>query len=250
MEGLVLAAGRGSRLGIKTNEKPKCLVPIMHRSILDWQLDAFHSCGITDISVVRGYKGNKIQGSFNFFENENWMHSNMVSSLRCASPLLVKSICIVTYSDIICHPAHIAKLKEAVGDIVVSYDSDWFDLWKMRFEDPLDDAETFKQSNGLVIEVGKRPTSLVEVKGQFMGLLKITPNGWNKIQNYLCSRSNLEINNMDMTGLLMSLINAGISVNACEISGRWVEIDNVTDIEIYEKAIAQQVFWKHDWRFN
>ena len=53
---VVLAAGRGSRLGALTNERPKCLVSVAGRTILEWQMSALSACGVNDVLVVTGYR--------------------------------------------------------------------------------------------------------------------------------------------------------------------------------------------------
>ena len=54
---IIIAAGRGSRLENHTDERPKCMVEIAGRSIIDYQLDAFRSNGVTDLHIIRGPAG-------------------------------------------------------------------------------------------------------------------------------------------------------------------------------------------------
>lgn len=60
MKGLILAAGVGSRLRPMTNNKPKCLVKVCGKPILEYQLDAYYKAGIKDIIIVVGYEGQAI----------------------------------------------------------------------------------------------------------------------------------------------------------------------------------------------
>ena len=50
MNAIILAAGQGTRLKPLTNDKPKCLVPLFGKSILEWQLDLLNSFKIKNIS--------------------------------------------------------------------------------------------------------------------------------------------------------------------------------------------------------
>lgn len=52
---IVLSAGKGSRLLPLTAERPKCLIDLNGKSLLDWQLDALQGAGIADIVVVTGF---------------------------------------------------------------------------------------------------------------------------------------------------------------------------------------------------
>ena len=101
MRGIILAAGRGSRINEYTKNHPKCLIKFKNKALLDWQIEAMHKAGVNQISIVTGYKKEflKLKG-LKTFENKNWERTNMVSSLFCAREWLIKDKCIVSYSDI------------------------------------------------------------------------------------------------------------------------------------------------------
>ena len=105
MKGLILAAGRGSRMKEMTKEIPKCLIEIDGQTLLSKQINAFKSNGISDIYVVTGYKSNLIKNylkneSCSSVYNKDWQLTNMVYSLSLAKEILFKHDCIVSYSDI------------------------------------------------------------------------------------------------------------------------------------------------------
>jgi choline kinase len=52
---VVLSAGKGSRLLPLTAKRPKCLIELSGRSLLEWQLDALQGAGVRDIVVVTGF---------------------------------------------------------------------------------------------------------------------------------------------------------------------------------------------------
>lgn len=52
---IILSAGKGSRLLPLTATRPKCLIDLNGRSLLEWQLDALEGAGIADIVVVTGF---------------------------------------------------------------------------------------------------------------------------------------------------------------------------------------------------
>ena len=58
---LILAAGLGSRLLKQTEEKPKTLVEINGKPILEYQLEALLRNNIKEIIIVTGYKSEKIK---------------------------------------------------------------------------------------------------------------------------------------------------------------------------------------------
>src|SRR5687767_3983370 len=52
---IILSAGKGSRLYPHTEDRPKCLLDIAGRSLLEWQLDMLHASGIREMVVVTGF---------------------------------------------------------------------------------------------------------------------------------------------------------------------------------------------------
>ena len=68
--GVILAAGRGSRMKSLTDEKPKCLLNLAGKSLLFWQIEALRKAGINNILVVSGYKGELLQGDFKTLKNK------------------------------------------------------------------------------------------------------------------------------------------------------------------------------------
>ena len=107
MRGLVLAAGRGSRLGIATESIPKALVPVGGRPLIRWQLEAIAAADIHPIAVVRGYRGERLPQHLEAFDNPAWAESTQVASLACARSWLEREPCIVTYSDLLLSLIHI-----------------------------------------------------------------------------------------------------------------------------------------------
>lgn len=232
---IILAAGRGSRLKELTADKPKCLVSLHNKPLLLWQLDAIKGAGISDIGIVLGYKSEKIKPfKLHTFQNHRWNETNMVSTLNCADAWLSEYSCIVSYSDIVYSKRCVTKLIEAPGDITISYDKNWLALWKMRFENPLDDAETFKlNKRGTITEIGNKTDNLDEIEGQYMGLLKFTPLGWGIVKKFLASLDIKTRDKIDMTSLLSGLIKCGVKIQAVPISENWYEVDSVQDLKLY-----------------
>ena len=253
MHGLILAAGRGTRMKALTDDRPKCLVELAGKSLLQWQLGALSQAGIEPIVVVNGYLGERLCGAeYRTLTNPRWMDTNMVRSLACARALLSRKPVIVSYSDIVYRSDWVRYLMKAEGDIVISYDRLWKSLWRIRFVDPLSDAETFSQSNGLLNEIGRRTDNPDEIRGQYMGLLKLTPDGWRTIEEILNDLPSEEVDALDMTSLLRILLARRKKVHAIPIDGGWCEIDSEDDLAAYNQMITRADTdnrrWNHDWR--
>ncbi|RNJ27138.1 sugar phosphate nucleotidyltransferase [Halosegnis longus] len=59
--GVVLAAGEGTRLRPLTRTRPKPMVPVCNRPILEYVLDALIDAGISELVLVVGYKHDRVQ---------------------------------------------------------------------------------------------------------------------------------------------------------------------------------------------
>ncbi|HMJ93341.1 MAG TPA: phosphocholine cytidylyltransferase family protein [Allosphingosinicella sp.] len=59
---IILGAGKGSRLLPLTAERPKCLIDLSGRTLLEWQLDSLFEAGVTDMVVVTGYRPDLVEG--------------------------------------------------------------------------------------------------------------------------------------------------------------------------------------------
>lgn len=60
MNAIILAAGMGTRLRPLTNDIPKCLVPVLGVPMVERQIQFLLDAGITDITLVSGYKGERL----------------------------------------------------------------------------------------------------------------------------------------------------------------------------------------------
>lgn len=53
---VILSAGKGSRLLPLTADRPKCLLELSGRTLLEWQLDALAEAGVEEVTVVTGFR--------------------------------------------------------------------------------------------------------------------------------------------------------------------------------------------------
>ena len=248
IKGLILAAGRGSRLGAMTEAQPKGMVQLGGHSLIKWQLSALRASGVNDISIITGYKS-EVFNIWNLptFHNENWANTNMVLSLTSASEWLMDSTCLVSYADIFFSPADVCRLINKECDIGVAYDPNWFALWEKRFENPYEDAESFSLQGDRIIDIGRPVSEGDNIEGQYLGLLKITPVGWGQIELFVSSLEDAVSNKIDMTTLLRHLINRGVEIKGSKVEDDWGEVDHPSDLEFYQKQLqASGYSWAKD----
>lgn len=231
MKAIVLAAGRGSRLGQSTSDRPKCLVRIGPRTLLERQVSALRAAGATEVGVVTGWCADAVRSTgLPTFHNPDWADTTMVSSLAAAREWLVAGPVLVSYGDIVYSAATARRLARATGPLAIAYDPDWETLWRSRFASPLDDAETFRlDDTGHLVDIGGRPENFAQVRGQYLGLLRWTPVAWSTVAALLDAEPDTDL---DMTALLRRLVRGGLRVRAVPVDGPWCEFDHPTDLQV------------------
>jgi len=248
MKVIILAAGRGSRLTPLTDDKPKCLVKLFGKSLLEWQIEKFKKFGINDISVVTGYKKELISmDGIKIYYNKNFEKTNMIETLFCAKKEIDETV-IVSYGDIIFQDDVVQKLIESKEDFSVVIDEEWKKYWDIRFDNPLDDAESLiLDSENNIKNIGQKTTTLDEIQGQYIGLMMFKGNSTDIIKNFyekMKKISKIDINPLNsnlpfelsyMTDFLQGLINEKYKLKAILIKNGWLELDSMQDYEIYNK---------------
>lgn len=221
-----------------TKDKPKCLIKVQGKTLLERQIQLFHKSGINEIAIVTGYK-NEMLSVYNLIEfyNSNWTNTQMVESLALASDWLENDQCIVSYGDIFYDKSAIKSLLQLKNNVNIAlvYDLNWLKLWKSRFGNPLIDAETFRiNSNNNLIEIGNKPNLISEIQGQYMGLLRFTPEGWKEFQNVRNLTSKKKASLMDMTETLqLFLLKSSMPIYTVPYDGLWGEVDTESDLKFY-----------------
>ncbi len=239
MIAIILAAGKGSRLYPYTKNKPKCLVRYQNKSIISHQLNIFKMTKIEKIYLVSGYKSSKI--NFNTIikkKNDKYKNTNMVFSLFKFSNLFDgKKDIIISYGDIIFKKSVIKKLIDEQNSLSTIVDLSWYSYWKKRFKNPLNDAETLKtDKNHFITEIGKKTKSYNNIKGQYIGLIKIRKEISKKVLRIwqsLQKKKNInQINNLFLTDFLRILISKKVKLKAVYTRRGWLEFDQPSDLKI------------------
>lgn len=247
MNSIILAAGEGKRLRPLTTDVPKCMVKLFGKSMMERQIATYRSCNINDITIVTGYKNHKISfDRINIVQNNKFDTTNMVETLFCARKQLLDST-IISYGDIIFQKNILEKLMKSTYDISVVIDLDWKKYWELRFENPLDDAESLVvNSDGFIEDIGQKTTNFEDIQAQYIGLMKFQNGGIKNLMDFYDKSKNnsSKVNPLNpdvpfeksfMTDLLQGLIKSGYKIKAIPIKNGWLELDSVKDYEIYEE---------------
>ena len=246
MKAIILAAGQGKRLRPLTDQRPKCLVELAGKSLLDHQLEVLRAAGVLDIHVVAGYRADQLDRSdLTRHINERYAETNMVSTLFVAESVMTgESDLIICYGDIVYESQVLAALQAIDAPIGLAVDREWQRYWAARMDDPLADAETLKITDAnRLVELGKKPESYSDIQGQYIGLIKIRadhlarlPDVW-RTMNRNATYDGKDYDNMYMTSFIQHLIDSGWEARAAFIDNGWAEVDCEVDL-----AVARD-FW-------
>ena len=248
MKAIILAAGKGSRLGKLTEGIPKGMLKIHDKTLIERQIEIYRNFGIKDITIVTGYKNEIINFSgINYIKNHDFEITNMNESFFCASEKLLDSV-IVSYTDIIFDQKIIQQMIKNPADIGIAINLDWRKNYEGRKLHPLSEAENALIEKDKIIQIKKD----ISKKGnnqkiaEFMGIMKLSKKGSKIIlQKYLDLKKNHEgifhnsksLQSAYITDMLQEIINSGFNVTPVIVDGSWYEIDTPEDLEKVEKPL-------------
>jgi len=140
MQAVILAAGKGSRLGADLNGKPKCLLEVGERTLLEHQIQTLQSMDIRDICVVVGYQKEmiveRLSDEYTFITNTIYAETNSLYSLWLTREWITGSFLLMN-SDVIAHPDIYRELISYDGT-ALAYDptsGDQDEHMKVSFDD-------------------------------------------------------------------------------------------------------------------
>ena len=249
MRAIILAAGKGSRMGKLTQNIPKPLVNVNGKSIIERQLSILKQNDILDIIIVTGPHHEK----FNFknvvyVNNLDYKKHDTLGSLMTARDYINDEI-ITTYADQIFEEKILKSMTEFTGDIGIAVDLDWEKNYVNRAQQPKSEADNVLINGNEILEIRK---NILECKknekiGEFLGLMKLSRKG-SKV--FLDKYSELKISHQGkfhnapslekayLTDMLQELIVSGIRISPIYVSGKWCEIDTPQDLEISRKLFS------------
>ncbi len=133
---IILAAGVGSRLRPLTDGRPKCLLQVGERTLIDHQIATLGRDGITDVIVVVGYCGDRIRrhlGSrVRYVDNVRYERTNSLYSLWLAREELLSGALILN-SDVLALPLLFGRLLQSpAADAILVERGDAFEAEDMK----------------------------------------------------------------------------------------------------------------------
>jgi choline kinase len=260
---ILIAAGRGKRLGANTDEIPKGMVQVGAKPILGWVWDAFRAAGIEELVVIRGYRGDVLERfvrslapRVSFVDNTAWQTNNVLMSLACARAYLDLP-CLISYSDIIFTPAVARAAAASPAELALVIDREFRAIYEGRTQHPLEEGEVADlMPDGSVARVGKRALPPAGAVGEFIGLAKLGVRGVATVARTLDALARrfdgrdhepfqraASYRNAYLTDLWQELIDTGIRLDPVLIDGCWREIDTEQDLDRARQLVESGKEW-------
>ena len=172
MIGVIMAAGMAKRLRPLTDNKPKCLLQVGGRTLLERTVDAMVQAGIGEFVIVTGYLGGMIRDFltthypkliFHFLHNADYEHNNNIYSLWMAGEVVRGRDFLMMDSDILCDPAVVARIASEKEDT----------LALNRHELGEEEMKVVVDDGGHIVEISKTCSPEVAL-GESVGIERVT----------------------------------------------------------------------------
>ena len=238
ISGIILAASKGENFGSFTDDKPKCMIEIQGKTILQTQVETLNKCRIKDISVVVGYKKEAVDLP-GIKQIENIEHESRTILYSYYSAMdAIKGPCVISFGDILFEPHILQGLIEAEGQIVLAVDTSWWQGKKKDREIDMVICENPPSDNYLsqrctvIRDIGTY-INRDDAHGEWTGLMKLSSSGGALFRSELkqfFSGDQEKCWTADINDFCMRLINKDIEIKAYYFRGHWLDIDSPEDL--------------------
>src|SRR5712692_5681237 len=252
---IIPAAGFEKQLLPLIQDKPKCLLDIKGKTILERQVAALNEVNIKDIAVVRGYQKEKIAfPNLRYYDNDRYEDTGELASIFCAEQEL-KGRCLLLYSDIIFETGILLKLLKSSADITIVVDLAWADQRKLQrphfkpdlvlLDNPPATGYRFVPPDGpsRLVKIGQH-LDPERAHGEFIGLAMFSERGTDLLKSAYHAVSSQSavpfheapsLQKASLTDMLQELVARGHEVSCLTIYKGWMEVDTFED---YQQAWA------------
>jgi choline kinase len=182
MRGVILAAGKGSRLNGNAEGTPKCLVRLGDETLVERQIRVLRTAGIEDIAVVVGCQADRVRRvcghGVSYVENPRYAETNSLYSLWLARALLFEGF-VVLNCDVLFHPVLLRDLLTA------RYEDALLLAYREAGQPPFGDEEMkVKVRCGRVEDISK-DLDPADADGENLGIVRFGPEGAARLVNIM-----------------------------------------------------------------
>ena len=233
MKAIIMAAGIGKRLHALNLNKPKCLINIGGTTLIRRSVNLLVSKGISDITVIVGYKSDLIRNELNnniaYFENPEFHITNSIKSLWYAKDLLEGDVLLLN-GDLYYEHDILDYAINQTNPVVMLADSTRIDKADYRFG----------FSGNQINRFGKHLTNQ-ETDGEYVGIVRIDQSFIKTFKQTLEDMITAGKSNIWWEDVLYSFIEKNIPIHYFDVAGTfWSEVDTLQDYNYLQNWITSQ----------
>lgn len=236
MKALILAAGFGSRLAPITDECPKALVSVNGTPILFKQIDNLLSNGITDITIVSGYKAEILEArvkakypEINIINSVDYATTNNMYSAYIAKDAIGNNAFLMMNADVFYDSFVVKALLECEAENAIVTDIGSYSEESMKVI----------EKDGRLVEISKQ-ISISDALGCSIDVYKFSLDGgkafFDRCAQYIEGEKILN----KWSEVALNDVLKTVEFKACPLVGRWFEIDNFDDLKRAEKLFETE----------
>ena len=234
---IILAASRGRGMDELTRDRPKVMIPVAGKTVLRRLVDKFKAQGINEITVVGGYHSEAIdvQGARTVV-NDAWESSDELVSLSCALEAVADDTVLI-YGDLLFRTYILNNLMDWDSDLLVVVDSSPLDNARgnkndLAFCSAPDDRAMYQQKVNLERVSSDRDWGGRRPDGRWIGMLRASGEGRAQVLEALGQlRAEDGFESMAVPDLINRLVDNGHIPQVQYISGHWMDINNLNDLQ-------------------
>ena len=233
---LVLAASRGNNLYELTEDRPKAMLNIRGKPLLQRLVDEFKKRSVNDITVIAGYKSEALDlNGIDMRLNTRYESTGELYSLACARDKFSDDMVII-YGDLLFRSYILQDLLEHDGEIVIVVDSlinetEITGAPDYAWCDRPDDRSMFMQDVRLQ-RVSEEHSPQDPPCGRWTGMMRIRSRGRLWLEQALDELEALPgYDKLTLPDLLNHLTRSGRPVTVHYINGHWLDVNSVNDID-------------------
>lgn len=240
-KGIILAASRGPEFEELTADKPKAMIPVDGKPLLERIQHTFNNCGIKNISAVLGYCHKAVQiNNLKKIIRHDWAKKGNAKTLYEAINELTGPV-VISYGDILFEEKVLKNLLDTPEDVVLSVDTSWSNPLEERsfichvIANDLP-SERFGSTTCTRLRCIGYDIPKEESYGEWIGLLKLSSKGSDIFKRYLLSYfkdGKTDHIKDSMVDFMRNLLTAGEHIHVSYFRGHWLDLDTKKDLERY-----------------
>jgi len=237
MMAVVLAAGRGTRMGALTTHTPKPLLTLKERPIIEHILIGLRSAGVDRAVVVTGYRGEQVEAylgdgsrlGLRLTYHRQERPEGTAKALLRAADAAAQDAFVLSWGDIVVTPSN-------YGALVAAFAQQPCDALLMvnEMDDPWRGAAVYVDAQWRVTQLIEKPLrGTSQTCWNNAGLFVFTP----VIFTYAARVQPSARCEYELPQAIAAMIHDGRAVRACAVRGFWSDLGTPEDLAVAEGAL-------------